>query len=182
MRSVLLLLLFTATASAGPSLAPLDRANLPKQCQAVATEPASARTMTPRFAAYTSAANCMAMVSLKALHVQPNEQAVDAINRAIKPSVDLLDAVIRVGDPAASIIAQYSKADLYRGAMVVLLSPEHQLDTVAVELTRNWRDRSAESFAEVARLSSEDPTLKSNPIIAYEINEASRSTSVVAGR
>jgi mannose-1-phosphate guanylyltransferase len=182
MRSVLFLLVLTATASAGPSLAPLNRANLPKQCQAVATEPASARTLTPRYAAYTSAANCMAMVSLKALRVQPNADGVKAIDRAIQPSIDLLDGVIRSGDPAAALIAQYSKADLYRGAMVVLLSPEHQLDDVAFQLTRGWRDQSAESFAEVARLENQNPGLESNPVVAYEINEASRATAVVAGR
>src|SRR5689334_1874122 len=130
MRSVLLLLLLTASASAAPALAPLNRANLPTQCQAVATEPASARTLAPRYAAYTSAANCMAMVRLKALQVSPTQESVKAINDAIAPSVDLLDAVIGSGDPAASLIAEYSKADLYRGAMVVLLSPEQKLDTV----------------------------------------------------
>lgn len=181
MRIVSVLLVLTATASAAPSLAPLNRANLPTQCQAVATEPASARTLGPRYAAYTSAANCMAMVQLKSLRVSPNQQAVDAINKAIRPSVDLLDAVIRSGDPAASLIAQYSKADLYRGAMVVLLSPEHQLDTVAVELTRSWRDQASESFAEVARLENQDPALTSNPVIAFDVKEASHAT-VVAGR
>lgn len=90
MRIVSVLLVLTATASAAPSLAPLNRANLPTQCQAVATEPASARTLGPRYAAYTSAANCMAMVQLKSLRVSPNQQAVDAINKAIRPSVDLL--------------------------------------------------------------------------------------------
>lgn len=181
MRSVLFLLVLTATASAGPTLAPLNRANLPKQCQAVATEPASARTMTPRYAAYTSAANCMAMVSLESLHVQPNADGVKAIDQAIQPSIDLLDGVIRAGDPAAALIAQYSKADLYRGAMVVLLSPEHQLDDVAFQLTRGWRDQSAESFAEVARLDNQNPSLASNPVIAFEIKDASH-VSVVAGR
>ena len=180
MRSPFLLLAISTTAAAAPALPPLNVHAVPDGCRGVATEPPSARIPGPRYAAYTSAANCMAMAKLRAFHqLSPSKESVQTINDAIRPSVDLLDAVIRTGDPEAALVAEYSKADLYQGASVALLSSVRERDDGAYALTRPWRDQANEGFAEVSRRGAEIANVEArNPVVAYDVQQAARSTTV----
>lgn len=189
MRSLLLLLVLAASASADVAvLPPLDVGTIPTQCRGSASEPASARDIGPRLAAYTSAASCMAIVRLHALRLSPTHKSVEAVDAALAPSVALLDAVIQNGDDKARIEAQYAKADLYSGAGVALLAsiPEPrrlsgpavaERDAMvrdAVALVQPWREKARDSYREVARLGAGSELL-ADPVIAFEVRVSRQS-------
>ena len=193
MRILLVMVALSSTAVADRVALPaLDLRTIPDACRAAATEPVSAHTIGPRLAAYTSAANCMAMIRLRALQLGPTGASVDAINQAIAPSIELLDAVIQNGDTQSQIDAQFAMADLYSGAGVALLASVPEPRTLtrpafairdamlgdALALIQPWRDRARASFREVVRLGTMDPQLAAkDPVIAFEVR-VSRASQV----
>ena len=171
----------------------VDARTLDAPCRTVAGVPDDARTVTPTLEAYVSAADCMAVVRTRALKLTVSQASVDALDVAIRPSIDLLDTVIEQGDVAHQIVAQHAKADIYQGLAVRMmntvppLSPKatgqllkdhaHQVD-VATDLSREWRARAIQAHRAVARLADKAPKLvATNPVLAYAVSDSKLEAS-----
>src|SRR5881409_1300714 len=88
----------TSLAVAQPAaLPPLDQGSIPAQCQGVATVPPDAKIATP---------------GLAALKLTADDAGIKALSDAAKPSLDLLDEVIKANDATLSPIANKARADL----------------------------------------------------------------------
>lgn len=92
--------------------------NLPARCAPLRQVPASAKIPVPRIDAKISIANCMAEDALSRLSITPDRTSVQAMNRAVAPSVAILDRVIAEAAPAQQLVAQNAKRDLYEGLVV----------------------------------------------------------------
>ncbi|MGE5182525.1 MAG: hypothetical protein ACM31C_10705 [Acidobacteriota bacterium] len=177
----------------------VDARTLDAPCRTVASVPDDARSIVPTLEAYVSAADCMAVIRTRALKLTVTQASVDALDAAIRPSIDLLDTVIEQGDVARQIVAQHAKADLYQGLAVRLLNTvppvpptmvgraladhAHQVD-VATDLVRPWRARALRAHRAVARLADKAPRLvATNPVLAYAVGDSKLETATgVASR
>ncbi len=177
----------------------VDARTLDAPCRTVSSVPDDARSIVPTLEAYVSAADCMAVIRTRALKLTVTQASVDALDTAIRPSIDLLDTVIEQGDVAHQIVAQHAKADIYQGLAVRLLntvpptSPkatgktladhQHQVD-VAVDLVRPWKTRALQAHRAVARLADKAPKLvATNPVLAYAVSDSKLETATgVASR
>lgn len=110
MRFVILsaLLLVPAVAAADPTTS----------CKDLASVPADATAPQLQLAAKITLANCTAEANFAQLTVTPDDAGMQALAAAAKPSIDLLDDVIRSGDPTMTPIARAARADLYQGMAV----------------------------------------------------------------
>lgn len=137
MRFVILsaLLLVPAVASADPAAS----------CKDVSSVPADATASQLQLAAKISLANCTAEASFAQLNVTPDDAGMQALATAAKPSFDLLDDVIRSGDPTMTPIAQAARADLLEGMAVRMrdsVAPV-TMDTVGAPLAEHDREHAA---------------------------------------
>lgn len=130
-------ILFAAVLLA-PSLAAAD----PATCKSVSAVPADATESQLQLAAKISLANCTAEASFAQLTVTPDDAGMQALVTAAKPSFDLLDDVIRSGDPTMTPIAQAARADLLDGMAVRMrdsIAPV-TMDTVGAPLALHDRE------------------------------------------
>jgi hypothetical protein len=121
MRDSLLVILILAapvTASADNHLPPIDPSMVPPSCATVAAVPGDATIPQPAITARIAAATCGAGVRLDALKITPDDNSLNAMMAAVKPSFDLLDQAASAGDPALAAVAQTVRSNLY-AAMVV---------------------------------------------------------------
>jgi hypothetical protein len=87
-----------------------------------------------------------------------DDAALNALASAIKPSVAILDEVVRGGDPAYQIIAQDAKGDLYVNMVVRMRVAEAQL--------MPWLKQAAASSKEAVRIAKLHPELlTSDPVV-----------------
>ena len=113
------LVLGSGLASAEPATdLPSLPGDLPAQCQPLNEIPASAQIPGPATAARISVANCVAEVAMNQLTVRPDIDSLAELGGAVAASMDMLDDVIRIGDPYWNVIAQNAKHDLYVGMIV----------------------------------------------------------------
>lgn len=136
MRSVLAMLLVSATALAappgltppvvrgptaapppapppGPQLTAIDRASLPDKCVDLASradspEPALAQT------SRLSLALCIAHERTRPIALCDCKQSIDELDEAIAPAIEILDEVASRGEPLYRILALEAKADQYQ--------------------------------------------------------------------
>lgn len=169
MRSLILLVSMVAVASADPLTPTVEPRTLPAPCRTVAEVPADAATITVHLDATISAASCQAMVNVHALKLSATQASVDAIDAAIAPSLELLDAVVNRGDTAAQVIAQHAIGDIYQGAAISLRATGRG----ANELVGRWLLKAQAAFAESARLGAEIPDrVKTDPVLAFAVSDS----------
>lgn len=97
-----------------PAIASAD----PDTCKSVAAVPADATDAQLQLAAKISLANCDAEARFNALKLAPDDASMRALTDAAKPSLDLLDDVIRTGDPTMVPAAKQARADLFASMAV----------------------------------------------------------------
>jgi len=142
---------------------------LPAPCRTVAEVPADAATITVHLDATISAASCQAMVNVHALKLSATQASVDAIDAAIAPSLELLDAVVNRGDTAAQVVAQHAIGDIYQGAAISLRATGRG----ANDLVGRWLLKAQAAFAESARLGAEIPDrVKTDPVLAFAVSDS----------
>jgi hypothetical protein len=133
---VIAMLAIPVSASADSRLPPIDPSMVPSSCATVAAVPSDATIPQPSITARIATANCAAGVRLDALKITPDENSLNAMVAAVKPSFDLLDQVATAGDPALATVAQTMRSNLY-AAMVVRARnsiPTITMTTVGAEL------------------------------------------------
>jgi len=158
-----------AVASADPMTPTVEPRTLPAPCRTVAEVPADAATITVHLDATISAASCQAMVNVHALKLSATQASVDAIDAAIAPSLEMLDAVVNRGDTAAQVVAQHAIGDIYQGAAVVMRSTGRE----ANDLVGRWLLKAQAAFAESARLGAEIPDrVKTDPVLAFAVSDS----------
>jgi len=113
-------LLVPSLAVAQPALPPIDTANVPPACTAIAAVPADAAIPRPAIEARISLAGCAAMAKMSALQLAADDASVKALAEAAKPSLELYQVAIDQNDPALTPIAKAARADLYLGMAVRL--------------------------------------------------------------
>jgi hypothetical protein len=125
-----------ALADGAAPLPPLDAGSIPSQCQAVASVPPDAKIATPGLAARVALATCGATARFSALKLTPDDAGMKALSDAAKPSFDLLDEVMKSGDPTWTAMAQKAKADLNVGMAVRMRNsiPAITMQTVGAPL------------------------------------------------
>lgn len=139
MRNSLLVITMLAvpmSASADSRLPPIDPSMVPSSCASVAAVPSDATIPQPAITARIAAASCGAGVRLDALKISPDDNSLNAMMAAMKPSFDLLDQAAAAGDPALATVAQTMRSNLY-AAMVVRARdsiPTITMTTVGAEL------------------------------------------------
>lgn len=169
MRSLILLCSMVAVASADPMTPTVEPRTLPAPCRTVAEVPADAATITVHLDATISAASCQAMVNLHALRLSATQASVDAIDTAIAPSLDLLNAVVERGDTSAKVIAHHAIADIYQGAAVAMRATGRD----GASLVGRWLLKAQASFAEAARLGDQIPDrVKTDPVLAFAVSDS----------
>ncbi len=158
-------------AAADTALAPvIDLGTVPAHCRPLASAPTNATTKGPMLDAYISVASCEALERTHALVLAATPQSRDALDHAVRPSLELLDYVIAHGDVAHQIAAQRAKADTYAGMVVWLattvssrsmpLTTDMAIDEYvqkvryADALTRTWQLRADQANREASRLAS----------------------------
>lgn len=158
-----------AVASADPMTPTVEPRTLPAPCRTVAEVPADAATITVHLDATISAASCQAMVNLHALKLSATQASVDAIDAAIAPSLEMLDAVVQRGDIAAQLRAQHAIGNIYQGAATAMRATGRD----GSELVGRWLLEAQASFAEAARLGAEIPDrVRTDPVLAYAVSDS----------
>jgi hypothetical protein len=104
--AVIVVLALVAPVAADTALRPVvDLAGLDAPCRPLASAPSSAWT----WDATISVANCEAIVRTRALVVTPTPASRDALEHAVRPSLELLARVIAHGDTAHRLAAQRAR-------------------------------------------------------------------------
>jgi hypothetical protein len=140
--------------------------------------PKDARTMTPTLEAYTSIAGCIVRERTRGMELRPNRNAVNDLELAIHPAIDLLDTVIEVGDPVHQIIALHAKADIYHGLTVMLddtlrRSPGFGRSRDVERLTQEWRNNARDANRKVIAIAERDPYLvRRNPVLVAVVRDS----------
>jgi hypothetical protein len=186
-RSVFVAVLAIPSAvAAGKPLAKLDVTKIPEQCRVFAH--AAQPTLATQLAARLSIANCAAQVHLDAVRptlVEPGASQT-AIDRAILPSVALLDEIIaqRDTDPGYAILAARAKSDLYAAAAVrlrdivphgdTLTSPRayrlrDQEVAIIDPLAAPWLASADEALRDVTHIAERNPSMQGNAVIDYAV-------------
>ncbi len=164
-------------AAADTALAPvIDLGTIPAHCRPLASAPSNATTRGPLLDAYISVASCEVLVRTHALALATTPQSRDALDHAVRPSLELLGYVIAHGDLAHQIAAQRAKADTYAGMVVLLATtvssrslPLTNAMTIdeyvqrfryADALTRTWRVRADAANREASRLATRTEPLE----------------------
>ena len=170
MRSLILLCSMVAVASAEPLTPTVEPRTLPAPCRTVAEVPRDAETLTVHLDATISAANCQAQINVHALKLSATQASVDAVDAAIAPSIELLDAVIQKGDISAQVIAQHAIGDIYQGAAVELRAIGGK-DGDA--LVGRWLLKAQAAFSESARLGAQIPDrVATDPVLAFAVSDS----------
>ncbi len=161
--------LASAAPASVPGLSPLPQ-SMPARCADLARVPASARIPGPELAAHVSVANCAASAAMNAVAVSPDKASMARFDAAVAPSLELLDNVIRVGDPYWQAIAEDAKRDLYQGLIVrersSLQGDLKSHDDLEAMLAPWQRDEQSATEA-IAALAQHDPMLaQRDPVIA----------------
>jgi hypothetical protein len=166
-------LVLGSVASAEPATdLPALPGDLPAQCQPLAEIPASARTPGPGTAAHISVANCVAEVAMNQLTVRPDIDSLAELGAAVAASMDMLDDVIRLGDPYWNVIAQNAKHDLYVGMIVrtrVSLDGDVSAHEELEAELAPWRDDASRAIDAIAAIAVEDPTLAKRDAVIADI-------------
>lgn len=184
MRTIpaLAILAALATSAAAGPLQAFDESVVPASCRVL--ERAMAPTPQMQLSKRISVATCMASVRLGDLRTTQDPQAtIDALTAAAMPSMAMLDEVIANGDPAAQVLAQHAKGDLYVGLAVRLrntvpsvtdfskpsLMAQHHKQLALVDPTaETWVRAGDRAFTEVTRLATSSG-LRGDPVIAEAI-------------
>jgi hypothetical protein len=147
MRACLFALVVSSTAVAQPALPPIDTANVPPGCAALAAVPGDAAIPRPAIEARISLAGCAAMAKMSALKLVADDASVTALAEAAKPSLELYQIAIDQNDPVLTPIAKAARADLYGGMAVRLRAavPAITMQTVGEALADRAR---AHAFVE----------------------------------
>ena len=163
MRSILILVALTGIAAADTD----------RRCEQFT----NTNTPTPSLAleARVSFASCLASSRLDALALTPDVDASRAaLEDAVAPAIASLDEVIAAGDPRARIIADHIKADLYVGMTVRLRNACVPLDVAVDASADRWLALADQSFADVEQVATEHPELRTNPVVAYDIDHSAQ--------
>jgi len=170
-----------------PGLATLPNAG-PANCVALARVPSSALIPGPALAAHVSVANCMAEAAMNALALTNDEASIAKLDGAVASSIELLDNVIRIGDPYWKVVAEDAKRDTYVGMIVrerITIPKGDVIARAALELElAPWQAEAKHATEAIAELSHEQPTLtRRDPMIAGIIGRAgdAHRTGQVAG-
>ena len=175
---VSVLVLGASVASAAPAsvpgLAPLPRA-LPERCAAVAYVPSSALIPGPALAAHVSVANCLAEAAMNALVLTNDDASISKLDKAVAPSIEMLDNVIRVGDPYWKVVAEDAKRDIYVGMIlrerVTIPGSDFVSHNELEPKLAPWQADAKQAIAAIAELTHEHPTLaQRDPMIAGVIS------------
>jgi len=187
------LLLFAASASANDRLGRLDESVVAPACRHYENVPADAPQRVV-LQAKVSIASCTAMIRLNGAQrtlVAP-EASRDALSQAARPVLDMLDDVITAGDPAASILAQAAKANIYDGMAVRLRDtvPPISATTTGEALAQHdrrhaeiepmltpWLDHATAANQAVAALGERHPELQSDPVLQTAVRESQTALS-----
>jgi hypothetical protein len=175
MRIALIISLIGISSVARADTTPLlDARTIDAPCRTLAHVPHNERTSGPDYDAAISTANCIAMTRAQSLQLTPTPASVAALDAAVAPAVAILDRVIETGDAEHQLIAQYAKADLYKGNTARILaavpqpSPQMTREEVANRdatvhaadtLTQPWRQHALECRRAIARLVIANPEL-----------------------
>lgn len=160
----LLFSVHVASAATAPNwgLAPIP-ANIPGRCAVLAQVPASARIPEPAIDARISIANCTAEEALSRLTIRPDNASVQEMNRAVAPSLAMLDDVIAHAPPDRQLIAQDAKRDLFQGLIVRTRSSLHHADITAQNrldpLVTPWQDEAHQAQMAMRELVRTHPQL-----------------------
>ena len=169
MRSLILLSSLVTVASAEPLTPTVEPRTLPAPCRTVAEVPTDAATITVHLDATISAANCQAQVNLHALKLSATQASVEAVDAAIAPSLELLDAVVQKGDISAQVVAQHAIGDIYQGAAVAMRSTGRDGDA----LVGRWVLKAQAAFSESARLGAQIPDrVATDPVLAFAVSDS----------
>ena len=173
------LAMLAGTAAADP-LHALDEGKVPPGCRTLEGSPAP--TFQLQLARRISVATCMAGIQLDAAQrtLHDTGAAIEALGDAVSPSITLLDEVIQVGDPAAAIVAERAKGDLYIALAVRLRNTIPPIDptTVGIALqkhddahaaiepaVRPWIQAGDRAFLHATQLAQAHPELTPNPVL-----------------
>jgi hypothetical protein len=177
--AAMILVASAAAAAPVPGLAPLPR-DIPASCAALAKVP-SASIPGPTLAAHVSVANCMAEVGMNAVAQTADDASIANFDRAVAPSIDIFDSVIRAGDPYWKVVAENAKLDTYESMIVrerVSIPGSDFAAHAALEpkLVR-WQEDAHETLAAIAELAHANPALaQRDPVISGVIARAVEQT------
>jgi len=177
-------ILSASVASAAPvavaGLDPLPR-HIPATCAALAKVPDSALIPGPTLAAHVSVANCMAEVGMNAVAQTGDDASIAKLDQAVAASNDILDSVIRAGDPYWKVVAENAKLDNYESMIVrerVSIPGADFAAHAALEpkLAR-WQEDAKQTLAQIAELAHAYPALaQRDPVISNVIARAMEQT------
>ncbi len=170
----------SATPVSVPGLDPLPR-EIPTTCVALAKVPASAVSSGPTLAARVSVANCMAEVGMNAVARIADDASIAKLDQAVAPSIDILDSVIRAGDPYWKVVAENAKLDTYESMIVrerVSIPGSDVAAHAALEpKLAPWQEDAKETLAAIAEIAHANPSLaQRDPVISGVIARAVEQT------
>ncbi|HEY5923471.1 MAG TPA: hypothetical protein VIV11_17445 [Kofleriaceae bacterium] len=167
---------------AAPSLTALVPEELPEACRDQA-KLVDSPSKNQALSAGISLASCLVDQNAKALVLCDCEQSVIDINAAIDPSLQLLDEVFVLGDPATKILARHTQGEILSGfaqRMLATVPPpiNGSEEALALRNTRldmlqpliePWLTRARAAFTELDKIARANPQLAKNPAVVAAV-------------
>lgn len=172
------------------TLTKVDLADVPDACKGLAKTGASA-SVNQALSARTSLAVCLADQKTKPLVLCDCEQSVREIEAAIQPSLDMLDEVFALGDPAQQVLARSAQGEMLQSLATRMLatvpapvngSPEAiSLHDTRVQLLQPliapWQQQAQAAFAAVDQLAKKNPQLAKNQAVVAAVRTSRQRLS-----
>lgn len=193
MRTILAVMLFSASASAAPLISPAAKLpvihEVPKAC-ADSGRLANSPRVQLALSARVTLAECMANETLRAQKdLIDSQDSIAALEAGMAKSFELLDQAIATDDPKLVVVAQHAKGAIYAAmtqrmlAAVPPLPPSPTTEQVQLRSSRAavlatwmqpWRDKQHEAFAAVIATVQQHEKLATDPVLANAIADAKR--------
>lgn len=131
----------------------------------------------PRPASQVSAANRMAELAMNAVANTGDDASIAKLDQAVAPSVDLLDTVIRTGDPYWKVVAEDAKRDIYQSMIVrervAIPGADFAGHLLLEPKLAHWQESEHEAIAAIEQIEHANPTLaKRDAVISTIIARA----------
>lgn len=159
-------------------LTKLDPAEIPEPCRDLA-KLADSPSKNQALSARTSLATCLADQKTKPLVLCDCEQSVRDIEAAMQPSLDMLDEVFALGDPAQQILARHAQGEMLQSfatRMLATVPPPLNSSEQAIALhdtrlamlsplVQPWQQQAHAAFSAVDKLARANPQLAKNQAV-----------------
>jgi hypothetical protein len=164
------------------NLAPIDVAELPEPCRAIAKQ-ATVANLHAALSARLSLAGCLADQRLAPLELLDCQDSVLAVEQATAPSFELLDGVIAAGDLSMKLLGEHAKGELYTSLAIRMQGtvPSGSSDPASLALRDSrkaildsflapWRDQANTAFEHVVAIAKAHPELAKNPVVKTAVS------------